>query len=58
MNGVKWNFLILAIIAALSIIGLGIFFAEENTLGLIISFVLFCASMIFGFTLKRKSSSQ
>ncbi|WP_062105252.1 YlaF family protein [Bacillus niameyensis] len=54
MNGIKWNFFILATIAALSIVGIGIFFAENSSLGMIICFILLCVAMMYGFKSKKK----
>lgn len=54
VNGIKWNFLILATIAAFSIVGIGIFFAESNLIGMVISFIVLCTAMMYGFKSKKK----
>lgn len=58
MKNVKWNFLILSILAAFSIIGIGIFLAERSPFGMIASFLILIVIMGFGFTLKKKMREE
>ncbi|MDW7613179.1 YlaF family protein [Peribacillus simplex] len=51
---IKWNFLILAVLAACSIGSIGIFIAEKSLLGILAAIVILCGVMGFGFTQKKK----
>ena len=51
---IKWNFLILAILAAMSIGSIGVFIAEKSIIGIIAAIVILCAIMGFGFSQKKK----
>ncbi len=50
----KWIFLVLACVAALSMIGIGIAVGERSLLGVLLSIVLLNAVMAFGFILKKR----
>ena len=50
----KWIFLVLACVAALSMIGIGIAVGERSLLGVLLSIVLLNAVMAFGFILKKE----
>lgn len=54
MRGIKWNFLLLAILAASSIIGMGVALAENSLLGMFICFIILMAVMGYGFATKKK----
>jgi hypothetical protein len=51
---IKWNFLILAILAASSIGSIGIFIAEKSLLGILAAIVVLCGIMGLVFTQKKK----
>ena len=51
---IKWNFLILAILAAMSIGSIGVFIAEKSIIGIVAAIVILCAIMGFGFSQKKK----
>ncbi|MFD1705748.1 YlaF family protein [Siminovitchia sediminis] len=54
MNGIKWNFLILAIVAAFSIIGAGFSLGAGSILGMMICLIVLIAVMGYGFATKKK----
>ncbi|MCJ7843273.1 YlaF family protein [Lederbergia sp. NSJ-179] len=54
MREIKWNFLILAVIATFSIMGIGICLAEQSVIGMILCFVILCVVMMYGFKAKKK----
>lgn len=51
---IKWNFLILSILAVASIGSIGIFIAEKSLLGIFAAIVILCGIMGFGFSQKKK----
>lgn len=54
MSNIKWNFLLLSILAVICIGSIGVFVAEKMWFGIIIALVLLCVVMGGGFTLKKK----
>lgn len=52
----KWDFLLLAVIAACSIIAIGIFIAEESMIGILVSIVVLFLAM--GYAFKRKKLQE
>ena len=54
MNGIKWNFLFLAIIAAFSIVGMGFSLGMRSLFGMLICFVILISVMGYGFNTKKK----
>lgn len=54
MNGLKWNFLLLAIIAALSIIGMGFSLGAGSLIGMIVCLIILISIMGYGFATKKK----
>ncbi|HEY4554100.1 MAG TPA: YlaF family protein [Bacillaceae bacterium] len=56
--GIKWNFLILAILAAISIIGIGVMLGERSIVGMVIFFLILMAVMGYGFASKKKMRDQ
>lgn len=55
MKQIQWKFLIIAILAVLSLIGLGISIGQQNLFNIILSIICFIVFMGIGFTLKRKA---
>ncbi|MGE7602264.1 YlaF family protein [Peribacillus sp. NPDC097675] len=51
---IKWNFLILAILATICIGSIGIFIAEKSILGILAAIVVLCGIMGYGFSQKKK----
>ncbi|MFD0049168.1 YlaF family protein [Actinomycetes bacterium NPDC127524] len=51
---IKWNFLLLALLAVASISWIGISIAEQSIAGVIISILALFIIMGYGFSLKRK----
>ena len=51
---IKWNFLVLALLATISIGSIGIFIAEESLIGIVIAIVVLCGIMGYGFSQKKK----
>ncbi|MFJ7638741.1 YlaF family protein [Peribacillus sp. NPDC097264] len=51
---IKWNFLILAILATASIGSIGIFIAIKSILGIVAAIVVLCGIMGYGFSQKKK----
>ncbi|WP_419883715.1 DUF5325 family protein [Peribacillus sp. B-H-3] len=51
---IKWNFLLLALLAVASISWIGISIAEQSIAGVIISIFALFIIMGYGFTLKKK----
>ncbi|AKP46710.1 MULTISPECIES: YlaF family protein [Bacillus] len=58
MKNIQWIFLFFAVAAAASIIGIGIFIAEQSLAGIIICIILLFAIMGTGFKLKRKRREE
>ncbi|MFS8630647.1 MAG: YlaF family protein, partial [Bacillales bacterium] len=58
MKNIKWRFLILAVLAGLSMIGVGISLGQNNMIGTIIFVVLLIAIFGIGFTMKRKMAND
>jgi arginine exporter protein ArgO len=54
MNQVKWPFLFIAILAAATIMGIGIAIAERSLLGILACIVGLVFVMGFGFKTKKK----
>ncbi|VEF48548.1 protein YlaF [Bacillus freudenreichii] len=54
MNGIKWNFLFLAILAALSIIGMGFSLGAGSPVGMIVCLIILISVMGYGFATKKK----
>lgn len=54
MTGIKWNFLFLAVLAAFSIVGMGISLGEKSLLGMLVCFVVLVSVMGYGFKTKKK----
>jgi len=54
MKQIKWGFLLLAVLAAASIVGIGVAIAEESVKGVLGSLVTLIVVMGFGFSRKRK----
>ncbi|WP_404432748.1 YlaF family protein [Sutcliffiella horikoshii] len=54
MKGIKWIFMLYAVLAAISLGMVGIAIGERNTLGIVGAFVLFGVVMGLGFKTKRK----
>lgn len=54
MNGIKWNFLFLAIIAAFSIVGMGFSLGMKSPLGMLIGLIILISVMGYGFKVKKK----
>lgn len=54
MTGIKWNFLFLAVLAAFSIVGMGISLAERSLLGLFICLIVLVSVMGYGFKTKKQ----
>lgn len=54
MNRVKWPLLIYAILAALSIMGIGVAIAEKSLLGVVGCIAAVIVIMGLGFTTKKK----
>lgn len=52
----KWDFLLLAVIAACSVIAIGIFIAEESLIGILISTLVLFITM--GYAFKRKKLQE
>jgi hypothetical protein len=51
---IKWNFLVLAILATISIGSIGISIAEKSWIGIVAAIILLCAIMGYGFSMKKK----
>ncbi|GIN57512.1 YlaF family protein [Lederbergia ruris] len=58
MGGIKWNFLILATVAAFSIMGMGICLAENSWVGIVLCFIILCLAMMYGFKQKKKLQKE
>jgi hypothetical protein len=54
MKQIKWLFLLLAIVAAACMAGIGISIAERSILGILISIIATIAVFGIGFSLKSK----
>jgi hypothetical protein len=54
VSNIKWNFLFLAVLAALSIVGMGVSLGERSLAGMIVCFVLLVSAMGYGFKTKKK----
>jgi hypothetical protein len=54
MKKIKWIFVVYAILAALSIMGIGVAIGEESILGVIGSIIAFVFVMGLGFKTKAK----
>ena len=51
---IKWNFLVLSLLATISIGSIGVSIAEKSWIGIVVAIVLLCAIMGFGFSMKKK----
>lgn len=51
---IKWNFLILSLLATISIGSIGIFIAEKSWIGIVVAIVLLIIIMGIGFSMKKK----
>ena len=54
MTNIKWNLLLLAVLAAFSIIGIGIFLGARSPLGIIFSAIILVVVMGYAFKTKKK----
>ncbi|MEH7013956.1 YlaF family protein [Neobacillus niacini] len=54
MKKIKWIFVVYALLAAMSIMGIGVAIGEESFLGVIGSILAFVLVMGFGFKTKAK----
>ncbi|WP_010171779.1 YlaF family protein [Bacillus coahuilensis] len=55
MKNIQWIFVLLACLAAASIMGIGIFISEGSLTGVLLSIVALIFIMGFGFMTKKKS---
>ncbi|KUP07659.1 hypothetical protein Q75_05385 [Bacillus coahuilensis p1.1.43] len=55
MKNIQWIFVLLACLAATSIMGIGIFISEGSLTGVLLSIVALIFIMGFGFMTKKKS---
>lgn len=51
---IKWDFLVLALLATIAIGSIGVSIAEKSWIGIVVAIVLVCIIMGFGFTRKKK----
>lgn len=51
---IKWNFLILAFCAVISIMGIGVAIGERSLIGIFACILLLCGIMGYGFMQKKK----
>lgn len=51
---IRWNFLLLSILATITIGSIGVFVAIKSWIGIICAIVLLSAIMGYGFSLKKK----
>ena len=51
---IKWNFLVLAILATIAIGSIGVSIAEKSWIGIVVAIILLCAIMGYGFSTKKK----
>ncbi|MDQ0215188.1 hypothetical protein J2S13_001588 [Oikeobacillus pervagus] len=58
MKEIKWVFLLFAVAAAMSIIGIGIAIAERSTIGIIACIIALFVIMGQGFKTKKKMREQ
>ncbi|HWO96065.1 MAG TPA: YlaF family protein [Bacillus sp. (in: firmicutes)] len=54
MKDFKWIFLVYSILAATSIMAIGIFIGEKSIIGIIVSIISLFIIMGFGFSTKKK----
>jgi ABC-type multidrug transport system permease subunit len=54
MKEFKWIFLVYSILAASSIIAIGVFIGEKSIIGIILSILVLFIIMGFGFSTKKK----
>ncbi|MEH7255782.1 YlaF family protein [Neobacillus niacini] len=54
MKRIKWIFVVYAVLATISIMGIGVAIGEESILGVIVSIVAVILVMGFGFKTKAK----
>ena len=54
MKEFKWIFLIYSILAASSIMAIGVFIGEKSIIGIILSIIVLFIIMGFGFSTKKK----
>ncbi|MBM4764368.1 YlaF family protein [Bacillus sp. B15-48] len=54
MKQIKWGFLLLAIAAAASMMGIGVAIGESSILGAVISVIALSISMGYGFKMKKR----
>jgi len=54
VKDIKWNFLIMALLATASISFIGIAIAEKSIFGAVISLIVLCGIMGYGFSQKKK----
>ncbi|RFU71126.1 hypothetical protein D0469_04085 [Peribacillus saganii] len=55
---IKWNFLLLAFLAAASMAGIGISVGERSLIGIIICILALIGIMGYGFATKKKMREQ
>ncbi len=58
MKQIKWVFLLLAIMTAACMLGIGIAIAEKSMIGILLGILATVASFGLGFSLKRKLLSN
>ncbi|GIN74434.1 hypothetical protein J14TS2_49090 [Bacillus sp. J14TS2] len=58
LSRIRWDFLLLAMIAAFSIMGMGICLAENSWLGIALCFIVLCIAMMYGFKKKKKLQKE
>lgn len=51
---IKWDFLVLSLLATITIGSIGISIAEKSWIGIVVAIVLLCAIMGYGFSRKKK----
>lgn len=51
---IKWNFLILSILATISIGSIGVFIAMQSWIGIVVAIILLFIIMGYGFSQKKK----
>ncbi len=51
---IKWNFLVLAILATIDIGSIGVSIAEKSWIGIVVAIFLLFVIMGYGFSMKKK----
>ncbi|MFC3884256.1 YlaF family protein [Bacillus songklensis] len=54
MKEIKWIFLVYSILAATSIMSIGVFIGEQSLIGIIVSIIVLFIIMGLGFSTKKK----